>query len=130
MIMGLHSKYLDKLQDAFSLLYDKRVSDQDMKSIVTRAFLNKEEIKALALTGDVELSTRKTNIIDSVLQYYHEASEINSIRGTGYGVYNAVTGYFQNVKNFRNDEAKMKSIVLGGLSAQYTQKVFDRLIKS
>ncbi len=129
-IMGLHSKYLDKLQDAYRLLYDKRVSDQDMKSIVTRAFLNKDEIKALALTGDVELSTRKTNMIDNVIQYYHEASEIDSIRGTGYGVYNAVAGYFQNMKNVKNDEAKMKSIVLGGYSSQYTQRVFDRLTKS
>lgn len=42
-------------------------------------------------------------------------SEIDSIRGTGYGVYNAVAGYFQNVKNFHSDEVKMKSIVLGGL---------------
>ena len=63
------------------------------------------------------------------MRYYHEASEINSIRGTGYGVYNAMTGYFQNIKNFRNEEAKMKSIVLGGLAEKYTQRVFDRLIK-
>ena len=130
LVMGMHSEYLDKLEVAFRLLYDKRVSDQDMKAIITRAFLSKEEIKALALTGNVELSTRKTNMVDGVVQYYHQASEIDSIRGTGYGVYNAVAGYFQNVKNFRSDDQKMKSIVLGGLSAQYSQGVFDRLLKS
>jgi phage/plasmid-like protein (TIGR03299 family) len=130
LIMGMHSEYLDKLEVAFRLLYDKRVSDQDMKSIITRAFLSKEEIKVLALTGNVELSTRKTNMVDGVVQYYHQAVEIDPIRGTGYGVYNAVAGYFQNMKNFRSDEVKMKSIVLGGLSAQYSQRVFDRLIKS
>jgi phage/plasmid-like protein (TIGR03299 family) len=130
LIMGMHSQYLDKLEVAFRLLYDKRVSDQDMKSIITRAFLSKEEIKALALTGNIELSTRKTNMVDGVVQYYHQASEIDSIRGTGYGVYNAVAGYFQNMKTFRNDELKMKSIVLGGLSAQYSQKVFEKLLKS
>jgi phage/plasmid-like protein (TIGR03299 family) len=129
LIMGMHSEYLDKLEVAFRLLYDKRVSDQDEKSIITRAFLSKEEIKALALTGNVELSTRKTNMVDGVVGYYHQASEINNIRGTGYGVYNAVAGYFQNVKNFRSDDQKMKSIVLGGLSSQYTQRVFERLIK-
>jgi len=129
LVMGMHSEYLDKLEVAFRLLYDKQVSDQDMKSIITRAFLSKEETKALALTGNIELSTRKTNMVDGVVSYYHEASEIDSIRGTGYGVYNAVSGYFQNVKNFKNDEVKMKSIVLGGLSAQYTQRVFDSLIK-
>ncbi len=130
LIMGMHSQYLNKLEVAFRLLYDKKVSDQDMKSIITRAFLSKEEIKTLAITGDVELSTRKTNMVDGVVQYYHQASEIDSIRGTGYGVYNAVAGYFQNMKNFRSDEVKMKSIVLGGLSAQYSQRVFDRLVKS
>jgi phage/plasmid-like protein (TIGR03299 family) len=129
LVMGMHSEYLDKLEVAFRLLYDKLVSDQDMKAIVTKAFLNKEEIKTLALTGDVELSTRKTNMIDGVVSCYHLASEIDGIRGTGYGVYNAVAGYFQNVKNFRSDEVKMKSIVLGGLSAQYTQREFDRLVK-
>ena len=130
LVMGMHSEYLYKLEVAFRLLYDKQVSDQDMKSIITRAFLNKVEIKALALTGNVDLSTRKTNMVEGVVHYYHEASEIDTIRGTGCGVYNAVAGYFQNMKNFRNDEVKMKSIVLGGLSAQYTQRVFDRLIKA
>ena len=105
---------MDKLEAAFRLLYDKKVSDQDMKSIVTWAFLSKEEIKTLTFTRDVELSTRKTNMVGGVVQYYHQASEIDSIRGTGFGIYNSVTGYFPNVKNFRNDEANMKSIVLGG----------------
>jgi len=126
-VMGIHSEYLDRLEAAFRLLYDQRVSDSDMKAIVTRAFLSKDELKTLAVTGDVELSTRKSNIIDGVIQYYHQASEIDSIRGTGYGVYNAVAGYFQNVKEFRSNDAKMKSIILGGLSAQYSQRVFDRL---
>jgi phage/plasmid-like protein (TIGR03299 family) len=126
-VMGIHSEYLNRLEAAFRLLYDQRVTDADMKTIVTRAFLNKDELKTLAITGDVELSTRKSNIIDGVIQYYHQASEIDSIRGTGYGVYNAVAGYFQNVKEFRSNDAKMKSIILGGLSAQYSQRVFDRL---
>ncbi len=68
-------------------------------------------------------------MVEGVVQYYHQALEIDSIRGTGFGIYNSVAGYFQNVKNFRNDEVKMKSIVLGGLSAQYSQRVFDRLMK-
>jgi len=65
--------------------------------------------------------------MDGVVQYYHQASEIDSIRGTGFGAYNSVVGYLQNVKNFRSDEQKMKSIVLGGLSAQYSQRVLTGL---
>ncbi len=54
-------------------------------------------------------------MVDGVVQYYHQASEIDGIRGRAFGIYNAVAGYFQNVKNFRSDEVKMKSIVLGGI---------------
>jgi len=126
-VMGIHSEYLDRLEAAFRLLYDQRVTDAEMKAVITRAFLSKDELKTLAVAGDVELSTRKSNIIDGVIQYYNQASEINSIRGTGYGVYNAVAGYFQNVREFRSNDAKMKSIILVGLSAQYSQRVFDRL---
>ncbi len=129
LVMGMHSEYLDKLEVAFRLLYDKKVTDRDMKSIITRAFLNKEELKTLALTGNIELSTRKANMVEGVVNYYHQASEIDSIRGNGFGVYNSMAGYFQNVKNFSSEEVKMKSIVLGGLSAQYSQRVFDKLLK-
>ena len=110
--MGMHSEYLKKLEVAFRLLYDKKASDQKMKSIITRGFLSIEEIKTLALKGNIELSTRKTNMVDGVVGYYHHTSEINSIHGTGYGVYNAIAGYFQNAKAFRNEEVKMKSIML------------------
>jgi phage/plasmid-like protein (TIGR03299 family) len=123
-ILGIHSEYLDKLQQVFTLMHDKQVSDLEAQLIFRRVFLSKEETKQLALQGEVELSTRKNNMIDEVNQYYQEASEIDPIRGTAYGVYNAMAGFFQNRKAFKTDEAKMKSIVLGGLAGQYTQRVF------
>jgi hypothetical protein len=33
--------------------------------------------------------------------------------GTVFGAYNAVTGYFQNVRNYKDGEAKFKSIIEG-----------------
>ena len=35
-------------------------------------------------------------------------------KGTLYGAYNGVTGYFQNVRIYKNDEAKLKSVLFGG----------------
>jgi 16S rRNA C1402 N4-methylase RsmH len=32
-------------------------------------------------------------------------------RGTLFGAYNAVTGYFQNVRIYKNNEAKLKSVL-------------------
>jgi phage/plasmid-like protein (TIGR03299 family) len=128
-MMGIHSGYLDKLEQAFNLLHDKKVSDQDVKYIISSTMMNKEEIKQLAITGQVEFSTRKENLILELMNYYHGATELDSIRGNAYGVYNAVTGFFQNAKSFKSDEVKMKSLVMGGSGYQYTQKVFDKLVK-
>jgi phage/plasmid-like protein (TIGR03299 family) len=128
-LMGIHSGYLDMLEQAFNLLHDKKVSDQDVKYIISSSMMNKEEIKKLAITGQVEFSVRKDNMVLELMNYYHSASELDSIRGNAYGVYNAVTGFFQNAKPFKSDEVKMKSLVMGGSGYQYTQKVFDMLLK-
>lgn len=34
-------------------------------------------------------------------------------KGTLFGAYNAITGYFQNVKEYKDEEAKLKSIMFG-----------------
>lgn len=128
-MMGIHSGYLDMLEQAFNLMLDKKVKDRDVKYIITSCMMNKEEIKQLALTGAVGFSTRKENMIQELVNYYHGAAELDSIRGTCYGVYNAVTGFFQNAKTFKSDDVKMKSLVMGGSGYQLTQRVFDKLIK-
>ena len=40
------------------------------------------------------------------------------------GIY-TVTGYFQNVRNYKNEEAKVKSLLFGGTGQLRTQKAFD-----
>ncbi|MBV4358772.1 DUF945 domain-containing protein [Pinibacter aurantiacus] len=42
-----------------------------------------------------------------------------------FGAYNAITGYFQNVKSFKNEETKLKSILFGGVAQQRAQRAFD-----
>lgn len=48
-----------------------------------------------------------------------------NVIGTLFGAYNAVTGYFQNVRNYKDNEAKLQSIVLGGTAQLKSQKAFD-----
>jgi hypothetical protein len=50
--------------------------------------------------------------------------QTETTKGTLFGAYNAVTGYFQNVKEFKDDEAKVES-VLFGTGLMRTQAAFD-----
>jgi hypothetical protein len=45
--------------------------------------------------------------------------------GTLFGAYNAVTGYFQNVRKFQDEDAKLKSIILGGTAQLRAQAAFN-----
>ena len=51
--------------------------------------------------------------------------DMATTKGTLFGAYNAVTGYFQNVRLYKDSEAKLKSMMLGGLAQMRTQKTFN-----
>lgn len=55
-------------------------------------------------------------MVDKVLEYSagNPTQQMETIKGTLFGTYNSVTGYFQNVKNYKKDEAKFNSIMSGG----------------
>ena len=53
---------------------------------------------------------------DAAFEYAmtNETQQLETINGSLFGTYNTVTGYFQNVRTFKNEEAKLKSILFIG----------------
>jgi len=87
---------------------------------------NKEVLTNLA-EGKLDLlSTHYTNIVDNVYEYAlaSHTQQLETTAGTVFGAYNAVTGYFQNVRSFKSDEAKFKSI-MDGTARQQAQTTFN-----
>ncbi len=128
-LMGLHSKYLNALQESFDFLASKTINTQGVEQMIKDVYLNEKQKKVIVSDEDVEISTRKKNTIMAVLNYYHSDPTLEKIRGTRYGAYNAITGYYQNVKEYSSDDLKMKNIVLQGTAWNYSQKAFDSLLK-
>lgn len=47
--------------------------------------------------------------------------QTNTTKVTLFGAYNAITGYFQNVRQYKDDDVKLKSILFGsGFSKSQT----------
>lgn len=70
-----------------------------------------------------KLSSTFNNIVSSVMEYSfaNQTQQEATTKGTLYGCYNAVSGYFQNVRNYRHEESKLKSIMFGaGLQRSQT----------
>jgi len=74
-----------------------------------------------------ELSTCFNNVCNSVYEYAqaNPTQQTETTKGSLFGAYNAMTGYYQNVRTYKNDEAKLKSLLYGGTAQARTQKAFN-----
>lgn len=88
----------------------------EVKKLIQLAMVPNKEVLHNLYTGQTdELSSVFNNMCDSVHEYAMSSPTQQEVttKGTLFGAYNAVTGYFQNVRNYKNDEAKFKSIMFG-----------------
>ncbi|MGV0847895.1 DUF932 domain-containing protein [Empedobacter falsenii] len=127
-IMGLANTLSTQLENIFNHWTTVKVTDKEVKKLIQLALCpNKETFDLLKKGAEDEVSTMFKNTIDDAFQYamLSDTQLMDTTKGTLYGAYNAVTGYFQNVRNYKNDEAKLQSIVLGGTAQIKSQKAFE-----
>jgi len=80
-------------------------------------YLTKDE--RLAVTSGKHplevLSKKKSNILTEIFDYSEsEVGRRETNPGSAWWAYNAVTGYYSNVKNFTSDEKRLNSLFFGG----------------
>jgi len=87
-------------------------------------------LKSIQEGREEELSTCFINMVDSAFEYAmsNPTQLMDTSKGTVFGAYNALTGYFQNVRNYKNDEAKLTSILMGGTGQIRTQSAFNLFV--
>lgn len=127
-LMGITNNLSAQLENIFNSWAKVRITDSELKKLIQRAMVpNKEVLQNLEAGNDDEMSTLFKNIVDNVYEYAMSSptQQQETTEGTVFGAYNAVTGYFQNVRSYKNEEAKLKSLFLGGTAQMRTQTAFD-----
>jgi phage/plasmid-like protein (TIGR03299 family) len=126
-VIGISNKLSAELEQLFNHWSKVRITDSNVKKLIELAMVPNKEVLANLQKGlQDELSTCFVNMCDSVYEYAltSPTQQEQTTKGTLFGAYNAVTGYFQNVRNYKDDEAKFKSI-MGGTAQIKAQKAFD-----
>jgi hypothetical protein len=126
--MGISNRFSDYLQTAFNQWTKVRITDKQVQKLIQLAIVpNKEVLQNIQANQLDELSTCFKNMCDSVYEYamISPTQQTETTKGNVFGAYNAITGYFQNVRNYKNDEAKIKSLLFGGVAQQRIQKAFN-----
>ncbi|WP_316848971.1 DUF932 domain-containing protein [Pedobacter agri] len=126
-LMGISGRIGDEVEQIFNHWAKVRISDTEVKKLVQLAMAPNKEVLDKLRNGTVdETSSVYKNMVDDVFAYAMQDSSqlLDTTKGTLFGAYNAVTGYFQNVRKFRDNEAKFKSII-EGTAKQRGQVAFD-----
>lgn len=127
-VMGLANKLSTQLEGIFNQWSKLRISDAEVKKLIQLALCpNKETLDALKTGAEDELSTIFKNTVDDAFAYamIADTQQMVTTKGTVFGAYNAVTGYYQNVRNYKDDESKLQSIVMGGTAQAKAQRAFE-----
>lgn len=126
-VMGISNNLSAQFEGIFNQWSKVRITDQHVQRLIRLAMVpNKEVLKNIQEAKFDELSTAFNNVCNSVYEYAMTSptQQEETTKGTVFGAYNAVTGYFQNVRNFKNGEAKLKSLLFGGTGQMRSQKAF------
>ena len=126
-VMGIANKLSHQLEDIFNHWSKVRMEDAQVRKLIRMALApSKETLASQHPDTAQELSTYLQRICDTVCDYAESSptQQTRAAKGTVFGAYNAITGYFQNVRNYRNPEDKMNSIFYGGLAEQRSKEAF------
>lgn len=126
-VMGISYQLSAYLEDAFNHWSKVRITDKEVKRLIQMAMIpNKEVFQKLQSGNPDELSTHYTNVCDAAYEYAlsNPSQQLETTKGTVFGAYNSITGYFQNVRTYKDDEAKLKSLLFGGTAQLRTARAF------
>lgn len=126
-MLGISNLLTVELEAIYNRWARVRISDPQVKRLVQMAMAPNREVLQNLRTGKTdELSAVYNNVVDKVCEYAgsNPSQQTDTTKGTLFGCYNAITGYYQNVRNFKDEESKFKSIMYG-TALQRTQTAFD-----
>ncbi len=116
-VMGITNTMTEQLNGIFNQWAQVRITDKELLKLVQQAMAPSKEVLQKVLNDENmdEYSSRFLNTVERVCEYgfSNETQQLETTKGTLFGAYNAITGYFQNVMHHKNDEAKLKSILFG-----------------
>ena len=127
-VMGISNQLSIQLEEVFNNWTRVRITDPELQQLIRLAMVpNKEVLQNIQACKWNELSTCFNNMCNAVYEYAltSPTQQTETTVGTLFGAYNAVTGYFQNVRSYKDDEAKLKSLLYGGTAQIKTQKPFN-----
>lgn len=125
--LHMYEIYKNSLEQEFEHLRNIRLSEKELDNILAEVLLTDNNVKLYKESGinHPDISTVGRNQFNAVKEAMEKGvGQEYGERGTAMWAINGLTTYYQNVKNFRDDEAKFTNI-MQGTTALKVQKFHD-----
>lgn len=125
-VMGIASTYMTEIEEVFNKMAKTPISDEGLKKYiedVMRPVYKKED-------NVEEISTRFKNQVNSIYEFAmsHPTQITDASRGTMWGAYNSISGYYNYIANFKDTEAKFSSQMFGNANTKIS-KGFEKALE-
>jgi len=113
-VMGIASKYMTEVSDVFNQMAKVKMEDAQFKQYIIDVMMPEHKI----IKGEEEqeqISTRFKNQVSSIYEFAmsHPTQQTSAAKGTVWGAYNAISGYYNYVHKYRDSEQKFTSQMFG-----------------
>jgi phage/plasmid-like protein (TIGR03299 family) len=123
-VMNIASAYMTEVNSIFNQMSDTKLEDEQLKLFIERVM--KPTYKEIDPEKEKEQSTRFKNQVESIYDFAtnHPTQTTPAALGNVWGGYNAISGYYNYLCNFKNQEQKFNSQLFGNANAKI-QKAFE-----
>lgn len=119
--LGLFSQYSKDIESAFKAMAKVKITDA-----ILREYLDKLLPKSISESESSPKTMSRKN--RAKIEEFFETGigqDTKTARGTAFGLYQAVTGFASHVKEYKDDAAKFRNLLIGGASYRMNQKAFE-----
>ena len=131
-VLHIENTRASEASEMFNAMSKVKMTDNNVKSFINLVFLTADEISKIEAGEKPHevLSSKKINIINDVNRYYYDGpgQKYDVAKGTLWGAYNSISGFFQNAKHYKDQETKMKNIFYGSVY-NYNQSAFNLAVQ-
>lgn len=118
-VMNISSKYMQEVGDIFNQMTKVNINDDQLKSYITQVMMPENKF-LLSEEEKEKQSTTFKNKVNSIYEFAlsHPTQLTEASRGTLWGAYNSISGYFNYDKNYENQEKKFVSHMFGNANTK------------
>lgn len=128
-IINLANEMQSNMENIFNSWANIEITDSNLRKFIELSMCSEQQntLDNSDKEKKYKLSSNLKTQVNNVYSYakLHPSQNLESTKGTLFGAYNAISGYYQNIRNYKTDSDKFNSLYFGGTAEINNQRAFN-----